>query len=454
MRPILRRFSRFALEAHGTGWYGSHCVGQQAGGYRVKIAYFWVRQQVRDSLLLVPMLMLVAGITLAVMLLEVDERWRPGRELPFVFGGGVEAARPLLSTIATATLTAATLVFSITMLVLQLASGQFSPRLLGSFLRDRYATYSMGLFAATFAFALVVLANTDSPQDDDTRRSFATSATAAFVLVLLSVGGLVAYVNHTAQSIRVSSILGTAALDTARAIDTLYPEGIGDAPGQPIPWEPTGAARGVLSRVSGVITAVDENALFDFTGEKAVAIALKRHVGEFVAEGTVLMLVYGGPEGDAQADAGDDERLCSAVLFNQERTIDQDAAFGFRQMVDIASRALSPGVNDPTTAVQALDQVYAALLKLGRRTFPSEVRLDDDGQPRLLLPRHSWEYFVRLGLDEIIEYGRGSSQVRQRLHRVFDELESALPSNRRDAIREQRDALSRLSPPEELAHAN
>lgn len=454
MRPILRRFTRFALEAGAGGWYGSHCVGQRAGGDRVKIAYFWVRQKVRDSLLFVPMLMLIVGIALAVLSLEVDERWRPGRELPFVFGGGVEAARPLLATIATATLTAATLVFSITMLVLQLASGQFSPRLLGSFLRDRYATYSMGLFAATFAFALVVLANTDSPQDDDTRRSFATSATAAFVLVLLSVGGLVAYVNHTAQSIRVSSILGTAARDTARAIETLYPEGIGDAPGQPVPWEPTGAARGVLSRTSGVITAVDDNALFGFTGEKNVAIALQRYVGEFVAEGTVLMIVYGSPEGDARDDSGDDERLCSAVLFNQERTIDQDAAFGFRQLVDIASRALSPGVNDPTTAVQALDQVFAALLKLGRRTFPSEVRLDDDGQPRLLLPRHSWEYFVRLGLDEIIEYGRGSSQVRQRLHRVFDELESALPTDRRDAIREQRDALHRLSPPEELAHTD
>jgi uncharacterized membrane protein len=415
----------------------------------LKIAYFWVRQQVRDSLLLVPLLMLVAGITLAMMLLEVDERWRPGREFPFVFDGGVEAARPLLSTIATATLTAATLVFSITMLVLQLASGQYSPRLLGSFLRDRYATYSMGLFAATFAFALVVLANTDSPQDDDTRRSFATSATAAFVLVLLSVGGLVAYVNHTAQSIRVSSILSMAARDTARAIEQLYPEGIGEAPGHPIEWAPTGAVRGVLATRSGVITAVDDASLLEFTLEHDAAIALQRHVGEFVAEGTVLLLAYGGPATDAA-----DERLRSAVLFNQERSIDQDAAFGFRQMVDIASRALSPGVNDPTTAVQSLDQIFAALLKLGRRTFPSEVRLDDEGTPRLFLPRHNWEYFVRLGLDEITEYGRGSSQVRQRLHQVFDELESTLPSERSQAIREQREVLHRLSPQEELAHTD
>ncbi len=330
----------------------------------------WLRQHVRDSLLLTPLIMLTAGIVLAMLLLEVDERWRPGREFPFVFDGGVEAARPLLSTIATATLTAATLVFSITMLVLQLASGQYSPRMLGSFLRDRYATYSLGLFAATFAFALVVLANTDSPQEDDTRRSFAASATVAFVLVLLSVGGLVAYVNHTAQSIRVSSLLGTAARDTSRAIENLYPEGVGKAPEHPIAWEPTGAVRGVLSPRSGIVTAIDDNALFNFSRDRDVAIALQRRVGEFVAEGTVLMLVYGEPAGEP----GDDTDLGSAVLFSKERTMDQDAAFGFRQLVDVSARALSPGVNDPTTAVQALDQVFAALLKLGRRTFPSEVR--------------------------------------------------------------------------------
>jgi uncharacterized membrane protein len=411
----------------------------------------WIRQRVRDSMLLAPLVMLLSGIALAVVLLEVDKRWEPGRDFPFVFDGGVEAARPLLATIATATLTAATLVFSITMLVLQLASGQFSPRVLGAFLRDPYAKYSLGLFAATFAFALVVLANTDSPGEDIDSRSFAASATAAFLLVLLSVGGLVTYVNHTAQSIRVSSILHTASQDTSRAIENLFPEGIGEQPGSNKEWNPAGQPRVVLSRKSGVITAVDDNHLLEYTREFDAAVELGRCVGEFVAEGTPLMIVYGGP---GAANDNHDERLNKGVLLSNERTMDQDAAFGFRQLADIASRALSPGVNDPTTAVQALDQIHAALLKLGLRTFPSPVRLDEDGEARLLLHRHDWQHFIRLGLDEIIENGRGSSQVRQRLHRVFDELEAALPPDRHAAIREQRAALHRLSPPEELAHSD
>lgn len=412
----------------------------------------WIRQHARNSLLLVPLTMLVFGILLAILLLEVDKRWEPVRDFPFVFDGGVEAARPLLATIATATLTAATLVFSITMLVLQLASGQFSPRVLGAFLRDRYATYSLGLFAATFAFALVVLANTDSPGVDADNRSFAASATVAFLLVLLSVAGLVTYVHHTAQSIRVSSILHAASRDTQAAIEHLFPEGIGEQQGSITEWAPGGPPHVVLSRKSGLITAVDEEHLLEFSSEFDAAIELNYCTGDFVAEGTPLMTVYGGP--GPEDDDGIDKRLCKGVLLSKERTIDEDASFGFRQLVDIAVRALSPGVNDPTTAVQALNQVYAALVKLGLRSFPSPVRLDEEGQARLFLPRPHWQEFVRLALDEIIENGRGSSHVRQRLHQIFDELESALPPDRRDAIREQRDALRRLPPPEQLAHTD
>lgn len=404
------------------------------------------RNRLRDSFWAIPTLFLVAGIGLAMLLVELDGRWQGGRDLPFVFSGGPNAARSLLSTIATSMLTAATLVFSITMLVLQLASGQFSPRVLGTFLQDRHAKFTLGLFAAAFAYALVVLANTDAPPGEEETRSFAVSATVAFALVLLSVGGLVSYVHHTAQSIRVSSILRAISRDTEAAIERLYPEDIGEAPRPETTWSPGQGAVPVLATGSGFVLGVDDKRLMQFAAESDARVVLSRRVGDYVAEGTGLMSVYG------VADADRCRELAGAVLLGKERTVYQDAPFGFRQLVDIAERALSPGINDPTTAVQALNEMYFLLLKLGRRSIPSPVRVDDAGEPRLLLPRPAWDDYVHLAFDEISEYGRDSSQVRARLRQVLDELEANLPASRLGPVAEHRAALRRLSPSDGLAH--
>ena len=154
-------------------------------------------------------------------------------------------------------------------------------------------------------------------------------------------------------------------------------------------------------------------------------------IGDFVAEGSKLAVLWGDPQGL------DEDLVHQAVRLGQDRTMQQDAAFGFRQLVDIAEKALSPGFNDPTTAVQVLDQIHNLLKHLGRREIPSALRFDGSGELRLILPRPSWADYVGLGLDEIRMYGTNSLQVLRRLRFLLEDLLGELEPARRGAIQEQ-----------------
>lgn len=414
----------------------------------MRLVLLSLRQRAEDSLWLVPALGVVAAVALALLLVEVDSDAPDAVGRFALFAGGPDASRTLLSTIAAATIGATTLVFSITMLVLQLASGQFSPRVLRTYLKDPYAKYTLGIFVATFAFALAVLAHTDGAIDDESPPTFALSITVAFILVLLSVAALVTYIHHTAQSIRVANIIVSITDDALRAINRLYPSNAGDEDDTATAATPE-AGRVVPSRQSGVVTAVDHERLMELAVREGVTIAVERRIGDFVAAGATLAAVSGAAAGRDDLD----DAVGACVLLGPERTVEQDAAFGFRQLVDIASRALSPGTNDPTTAVQSLDRVYALLLNLSERSIPSPLRLDDQGALRLVLPRPAWEDYVHLAFDEVIEYGVSSSQVRERLYQMFDALEASVPPYRRDAIRLHRRELDALAADVPLAHA-
>ncbi len=390
----------------------------------MKLKLFALRERLRASLWFIPTMCVVATFWLAALTISIDHAIDPGRGGWFLYRDAADGARGLLTTIAASMITFTGLVFSITMLVLQIASGQFSPRVLRTFLRDRTSQIVLGVFVATFTYALLVLREIQSAREAEPESGFvpALSVWIAFLLMLLSIGVFIHYIHHMAQSIRAVSVIVRVGNETRDAIARLYPEAGVEPPDSLTPPVAT-PDRTILSPgPPGVVTAIDEAELLALACRHDLVVRVTPMVGDFVPEGAPLLQVWG------DAHALDREALDSCVSFAPERTMLQDAAFGFRQLVDIAERALSPAINDPTTAVQALDQIHDLLRRLSDAPFPSPLRLDDGGQLRVVLPRPDWDDYVMLALDEIRQYGRQSIQVARRLRALLLDVRTvALP---------------------------
>lgn len=387
---------------------------------------------------------------LAALTLAVDRRGSTPR-MGF-FDGSPDTARSALSAIASSVLTLTALVFSVTVVVLALASNQFSPRVLRTFLRDRRTQVVLGVFLATFAYAMLVLRTVRDGNGIEAAFVPRASLDVAFLLSGLSLGFFVFYVHHISQSIQASSIVAEVARETAEALDRWLPAGDVAADERDFETEP-GAAVVRLECRSGYLRAIDAERLVELGRVHDVQMRMVLGVGDFVPRGAALFEVVGAAAQDPLAD-----RLLRCVTVGPTRTMQQDPAFGLRQLVDIAERALSPGINDPTTAVQALDRLHELLLLVVSREFPPAVRADRTGRVRLFVPQPSWDGLVRLAFDEIREYGEGSMQVTRRIGEVLDDLYGVAPPARRSALREQQVMLGRsaargFADPEDQAHA-
>ena len=353
-----------------------------------------------------------------------------------LFAGGPDSARLVLSTIAAAMLSFTGLVFTVTMLVLQLASSQLSPRVMRTFLRDRVNQTVLGLFVATFLYSLLILREVRTPTVSSPFVPV-IAVTVAYLLLVASVAAFVFYIHHMTQAIRAASVLHSVGDETRGAIDRLYPEGIGDEPEAPVPALPARAADQIVAmdRPPGVITSVDDEQLLSLARDHHLTVALLHHVGDFVPNGAPLLAIWSRSSGtpvDVPAD-----HLAGTIQVGLERTMTQDAPFGFRQIVDIAERALSPGVNDPTTALQALDQLHDLLRRMSVRRIPSPIRLDENGDILLSLPGSGWSDYVALAIDEIRQYGAGSIQITRRLRHLLLDLQAVAPPSRQEPVARQ-----------------
>ena len=375
---------------------------------------------VRNGFWAIPTLSVTIAVLLSLALVRVDRHL--ARSRAFTFGAGPEGAREVLSAITTAMITFTGLVFSITIVVLQLTSSQFSPRVLRTFLRDRLTQAALGVFVATFVYAVLVLRTISS---GDVLFVPALSTTVALVLLLGSVAMFVAYIHHVATAIQATSIIAAIAEETRRALDRRFPGAQGIETEDAAAQRPQGVVTAVVPAPrSGVVTSFDETRLVELASAADVVLRSGRRIGEFVPQGAPLLEVLGEGEVDGTALAG-------TVLQAQDRSVDVDVAFGFRQLVDIAERALSPGVNDPTTAVEALDQLHDLLRRLATRPMRSGTHVDDAGRVRLLLPAEDMAYFLSLALDEVEQYGAESQQVVARVRALLDDVTAAaLPRHR------------------------
>ena len=403
---------------------------------RIRARLDWLRSR----LWFIPGTFAGGAVLGALILVPVDRRvdgHMVGEVSSLMFSGGPDSARLVLSTISAAMLTFTGLVFSLTMLVLQQASSQLSPRVMRTFLRDRVNQTVLGLFVATFLYSLLILREVRTPAAGSPFVPL-IAVSVSYLLLVTSVGAFVFYIHHMAQAIRAISVLRSVANETRTAISRLYPEGIGDEPEATPPSHPARPPDWVvvLEGESGVITSVDDGRLVRLAREDELTIEFLHMVGDFVPQGAPLLRIWSRASGDSPAEPPPGG-LKNAIQVGPERTMTQDTSFGFRQIVDIAARALSPGINDPTTALQALDQLHDLLRRLAIRQLPSPSRLDEDGVVLLHLPRPDWADYVSLALDEIRQYGGNSIQIARRLRYLLLDLQAVAPPFRQEPILRQ-----------------
>lgn len=399
-----------------------------------------LRESLRSGFWAVPVACVTLALLLALGLVAVDRRLQD--DVAFTFGAGPGGAREVLSAITTAMITFTGLVFSITIVALQLTSSQFSPRVLRTFLRDRLTQYALGVFTATFVYTVMVLRTVNSGESEQFVPAAATSV--AVALLLVSVGLFIAYIHHVATAIQVSSIIAAIGDETRQVVDRRFPAGQGwpvDAP--PPPHRPASAV--LPARRSGVLTTVDTAGLVAAAQAADVVLRMDARVGDFVPQGAPLVEVVG----DAQAL--DLDVVARAVGQGRDRALDQDVRFGLRQLVDIAERALSPGINDPTTAVQVLDQLHDLLRRLVTRPGRTGLHADDEGRVRLVVPADAPGDALALALDEIDQYGADAKPVQRRIDGLLDDLAAAAAPQHRPAVERYRlTRPGRAGPPDPL----
>lgn len=369
---------------------------------------------------MLPLLIVVAAVVTGYLLPELDLAL--SGDLPYVFAGGPEGARSMLGTIAGAMISVTGLVFSITMVVVQLASSQYSPRVLGDFLTSRVTQVTLGMFAASFTYALTVLRSVRGPEQG---AAFVPqiSVTLGFLLVLASVGMFLAFIHHITRSIQVSSIvshLGDATLDV---VQRYLPEP--SAPGArlgTVDWHAGDdrVQQTIVAQEHGSVVEVDHRGLVAHAAEHDLVIEVLLQVGDFVTEGRAAIRLWraiGAPD-LAEKELRSVRRLVSV---EQDRFLNQDPAFGLRKLVDIAERALSPGINDPTTAVQVLDELHRILrLTVTRAELPALV--SREGRLRLVHRPQRVGQLIDLALAEPLHYGSGSLQVPRRILALLDDV--------------------------------
>jgi uncharacterized membrane protein len=377
------------------------------------------RSGMASSLWLIPVLCVLAGLVLSLLTLAVDRAFGFG-VIPRWLTGGPDAAMGILTTIAVSMVSLATLVLTITMVVVQLAMGQFSPRIVQTFLRDRPSQLAIGLFVATFAHAMVAMREV---QFDGEGQVPGVAIAVGYLLVLTSIAMLVLYVVHIGRSLRVSALIELVGTDTRRLLDEHYPTLIVEQDEQD---------NVVAAPKSGVLIAIDRSRLVELAAAADCVVHVVPALGSFVASGCPLLRV------DGDCALFDRDAATNALGSGLERTLDEDVAYGFRMLVDMAERSLSESpFLDPTSAVQAIDRLHDGLRQLAVRELPDGRWYDDEGHLRLTEPVMDWDAYVHLAFEEIRIAGFRSPQVSRRLIAALDDLLTVAPPDRRAALEQQ-----------------
>ena len=405
---------------------------------------FW--NHLRSSFWFVPALIVAASIGVASAFIEVDsiggKQWLAG--WPRLFGVGAEGARGILSTIAASMMTVVGVTFSMTLMTLALASTQYTSRILRNFMRDRVTQVVLGIFAGIFIYCLVVLRTIRSSDEGEFVPSLAVSF--SVVLAMGGIGVLIFFIHHIASSIQASSIIASVADETMLAVDRLFPRRLGhgsvdDEEDQAMLPLPERDWQAVPVKRNGYIESVDSAALLRLAREHKTIVRMERGIGDFVVQNTTLvsLAMENPPENEFLAD------LQGAFSISRHRTLQQDSAFGIRQIVDIALRALSPSVNDTTTAVMCVDYLTAILARLAERSIPSSHRYEE-GELRLIAIGPTFAGLVATSFDQIRLSATGNVAIMLRMLGAIQTIAGLTDRpNQRRALRDQVQWLAELA---------
>lgn len=403
---------------NGNGDHLTSTVGRKGIAIvRAQILKYWDR--IRSSFWFLPSLMAVGAAVLAFASVAGDDvmmnRWFEDRG--WAYSGGAQGASELLGTIAGSMITIAGVVFSMTLVALSLASSQFGPRLLRNFMRDTANQIVLGTFIATFLYCLLVLRSIRYGEEN----AFVPhlSVTMGVLLALASLGVLIYYVHHVSLLIQADEIIARVGVELNEGLDLLFPEQIGQgASPAAIEWsccalpdEFEREARAVRAPEDGYLQLVDADALMRLATEEDAIFRVEYRPGHYIVRGSALARVWPA----ARLTDNLASRIAAAFAQGVQRSAAQDIEFPIGQLVEIAVRALSPGVNDPFTAITCVDRLGAGLCRLAQRELPVPYRLDGQNQLRVVAPPITFSGILDAAFNQIRQNARSSAPLSIRL---------------------------------------
>jgi len=385
----------------------------------VKAHFLQTLIAIRASYWFWPTVMAIGAIFLAAITLEIDARISPEwiNGIPLLSSDQPEGARALLATVAGSMITVTGITFSLTLLAVSHATSQFGPRLLTNFMKDLGNQITLGTFVATFLYCLTILRTVRSAEEpsqagdptNDLLGAFVPhiSIFTAFILTLASVGVLIYFIHHIPESIRLSNVVSKIGRQLLVGIESLFPQSLaqkqleeqGEDPRLLLPDNFTELAVKIVSPGDGYIQTIDESGLRSFAVNQDTIIQLCARPGDFVSEGDTVMLV-----GDSNITNDQCDALRYMFALGTHRTATQNSLFLVDQLVEVAARALSPGVNDPMTAITCIDWLRSALIQVGLRDDPDEFRFDKEGELRIIANSAKFEQFCSAVFDQLRPY--------------------------------------------------
>lgn len=386
---------------------------------------------------MIPALLTLTAVVLAQTFIWLDSHlWRDASfsEVPFVFAGGVEGARGVLSSISGSLITVTGTVFSLTIVALQLASGQMTPRILRNFTSDRQVQVVLGLLVGTFTYSILVLRVVRSEDSDDAAFVPAIATTVAIVLSLVSVAALIIFIHHVSRLIQINVVVARTADDNLGLLSRIGPVPDGATMVEPPVRAADTRSRPVTATRSGYVQAVDRAALLHLCQEHGLTVELLCSPGEFVLDQAHLAAVWAASNPDDSVEG----QIRRAIVLGDEPTGQADIGFAIRQITDIALRALSPGINDPTTAMVCLDRLGQLLAAAGRRPPAATAIKDEAGRGVLILgDRPSFSTLIETAFVQVRHYGAADPLVMAHAIDTLAAIIAVVPATTQEPLRRE-----------------
>jgi uncharacterized membrane protein len=380
----------------------------------VKLSKLW--DSLHSSYWFIPTLMAAGSMILAMVMLTLD---RAGNtpNWGWIYTGGTDGARSLLSSVVGSMVSVVATAFSITIVALQLASSNFGPRLLRNFMQDTGNQIVLGTFISTFIYCLLVLRTIHAEGEEYNEFVPQLSVTVGTVLAIASIGVLIYFIHHASTIIQASHVITQVSGDLDKAIDRLFPETVGEGKAKhprqvgEIPANFDSESSPIKANRDGYLQAIDDDELMQIARHYKLLVLLKTRPGKFIVKGSDLAMVLPGEQVNHHLT----QQINDAFILGKERTEYQDVEFPIDQLVEIALRAISPAVNDPFTAIRCIDRLSAGLSRLAQRDFPSPYRYDGEQNLRVIVEGVTFDRLVDTAFNQIRQYSKSDVAVTIRL---------------------------------------